>query len=289
MAVVVELDVSLPDGRTLHAYDRRGPGGLPVLWHHGTPNIGAPPEPLFEAADRLGLRWVSYDRPGYGGSTRLPGRTMTTAAADTAAVIDALGLDRVAVAGHSGGASYAVATAALLGDRVLAVVSVAALAPYTADSLDWFDGMAASGVTSLRAAAAGRTEKERQEGSGVEYDPEFTQADLAALAGTWAWLGQVAGPALAGGPGGLIDDDLAYVAPWGCRPEQLTAPALFLHGGRDRVVPSAHSAWLAQHCPDAEFRLSADDGHISVLDQAGAGLEWLRAAMDGRSTTRPPA
>lgn len=286
---VTEFDVSLPDGRTLHAYDRGGAGGLPVLWHHGTPNIGAPPEPLFEAADRLGLRWISYDRPGYGGSTRLPGRTMTSAAADTSAVIDALGLDRIAVVGHSGGASHAVATAALLGDRVLAVVSLAALAPYSAVGLDWFDGMTASGVTSLWAAAAGRTEKERQEASEVDYDPEFTAADLAALAGTWAWLGQVVGPALAGGPGGLIDDDMTYVAPWGCRPQQLTAPVLFLHGGQDRVVPSAHSVWLAQHTPDAELRLSADDGHISVLEQAGAGLEWLRGATGSRSATSPPS
>jgi pimeloyl-ACP methyl ester carboxylesterase len=58
-----------------------------------TPNVGAPPEPLFAAADRLGLRWVSFDRPGYGGSTVAPGRTVSSVAGDVAAVADALGID----------------------------------------------------------------------------------------------------------------------------------------------------------------------------------------------------
>ncbi|MFC7099995.1 alpha/beta fold hydrolase [Nonomuraea rubra] len=67
-----EFELTIGDGRILHVYDT-APGAtdrLPVLWHHGTPNIGAPPEPLFD--DRLGLRWISYDRPGYGGSTPSP-------------------------------------------------------------------------------------------------------------------------------------------------------------------------------------------------------------------------
>ena len=277
--MVTELDLELADGRTLHAYDTH-PGAtdrVAVCWHHGTPNIGSPPAPLFAAADRLGLRWVSYDRPGYGGSTPLPGRNIASGAADTAAVADALGIDRLAVMGHSGGGPHAIACGALLADRVIAVVSTAGLAPFEAEGLDWFAGMAASGVASLRAAAAGRSAKERFEASGVEYDPEFTPADLAVLEGDWSWLGDVVGPAVAAGPGGLIDDDLAYVAPWGCDPAEVAAPVLILHGGRDRIVPSAHGEWLARHCPTAELRLSPEDGHLSILTSATAALEWLRA------------
>lgn len=77
MLTVTEHDLVLRDGRTLHVYDACAEGadsGLPVFWHHGTPNIGAPPEPLFRAAAERGVRWVSYDRPGYGGSTPRPGR-----------------------------------------------------------------------------------------------------------------------------------------------------------------------------------------------------------------------
>ncbi|MFI9007571.1 alpha/beta fold hydrolase [Actinosynnema sp. NPDC053489] len=272
--MVTEIDIRLPDGRALHAYDS-GEGDLPVFWHHGTPNTGAPPAPLFDTARRLGLRWVSYDRPGYGGSTPRPGRDVASAASDTAAVADVLSLDRFAVFGHSGGGPHALACGALE-PRAVAVVSVAGLAPRTAAGLDWFAGMAASGVASLRAAEAGRETKERFEASGAVYDPEFIDADLAALAGDWSWFDDVVGPAVAAGPAALVDDDLAYVAPWGFDPADVTVPVLLLHGGRDRVVPSAHGEWLARRCPSAELRLSPEDGHISIVTSAPAALEWLR-------------
>lgn len=273
-----EFDVPLPDGRTLHAYDTVSDGGgerLVVAWHHGTPNVGLPPEPLFPTSDRLGIRWISYDRPGYGGSSSRPGRDIASAAADTAAVTDALGIDRFAVMGHSGGGPHALACAALLGDRVLGVVSGAGLAPFGADGLDWFAGMADSGTASLRAAAAGREAKQRYEAAAEPGDMGFATADHEALAAEWGWFGKVVGPAMAAGPAPLIDDDLAYVAPWGFDPAEVRAPTLLLHGGADRVVPSAHGTWLARHIPDAELWLKPDDGHISILRSAPAALEWL--------------
>src|SRR5437870_8225142 len=110
---MIEQDLRLIDGRMLHVYDTAPgeSGRLPVVWHHGTPNLGAPPEPLFAAADRLGLRWVSFDRPGYGGSTVAPGRTVSSVAGDVAAAADALGIDEFAVMGYSGGGTYALGCA----------------------------------------------------------------------------------------------------------------------------------------------------------------------------------
>ena len=274
---MIEIDLEAADGRTLHAYDTGDGGRLPVVWHHGTPNIGAPPEPLFATSDRLGIRWVSYDRPGYGGSTPNPGRDVGSAAGDVAAIADELGIERFGVVGHSGGGPHALACAALLPDRVVAVVSVAGLAPLGAEDLDWFEGMAPSGEAALRAAVEGRTAKEAYEASGPDDQPEFTPADTAALTGEWGWLLDVVRPALAAGPGGLIDDDLAIVAPWGFDPSRATIPALLLHGGRDRVVPSSHSEWLARTWPRSELRLSPGDGHISILGSASAALEWLEA------------
>ena len=273
-----ETDLERGDGRRLHVYDTAADGSDDrpvVLWHHGTPNIGAPPEPLFPLSERLGIRWVSYDRPGYGGSTPRPGRDIASAAADVASVADELGIERFAVMGHSGGAPHALACAALLPDRVLAVAGMAGLAPFGADGLDWFAGMSDSGLDSLRAAAAGRAAKEAREAS-AEYDPEmFTPADHAALSGDWSWVGDVVGPALEAGPGPLIDDDLAYVAPWGFDPGQVKAPVLLVHGESDRVVPSSHSRWLAGQLPSAELRLIPDAGHISVLDESANALAWL--------------
>jgi pimeloyl-ACP methyl ester carboxylesterase len=104
----------------------------------------------------------------------------------------------------------------------------------------------------------------------------FTPADHVALAGPWAWLAAVAGQAVQGGPGGMVDDDLAYVAPWGFELLQASTPVLLLHGGRDRIVPSSHARWLSRHVSSAELWLCPDDGHISVLSSATAAMDWLR-------------
>jgi pimeloyl-ACP methyl ester carboxylesterase len=281
--MVTETDLTMPGGGRLHVYDTGATGSpdeLMVCWHHGTPNIGAPPEPLFAVSDRFGIRWVSYDRPGYGGSTPSPGRDIASAATYTRTVADALGIERFATMGHSGGSPHALACGALLPDRVLGVVAAASLAPYDAEGLDYFAGMTPSGVASLTAAAKGRAAKEEHEQSDTEYDPEFTKADLAALDGEWGWFAQVVGPATVAGPGGLIDDDLAYVAPWGFDPAQVAAPVLVVHGGQDGIAPQAHAEWLAARCPRAELWLRPDDGHISVLTAGEAALEWLREQAD---------
>lgn len=273
---MIETDVVLPDGRTLHAYDTEH-GDLAVVWLHGTPNIGTPPKPLFAVAERLGIRWVSYDRPGYGGSSPLPGRTIASAAADVAAVADALGIDRFTVFGHSGGSPHALACAALLGDRMPAAIGGAGMAPFGAEGLDWFAGMSGSSVGSLGSAARGRAAKEAYEASDTA-EMEFAPADHAAFAGDWGWFGEVVGPAVAAGPAAQIDDDLAYVTPWGFDPATITVPVLLLHGELDRVIPASHARWLADHCPTAELRTFPDDGHISVLNHAEPALEWLRDA-----------
>lgn len=269
---MIETDVALADGRTLHAYDTGGDGPLVVFWHHGTPNLGTPPAPLF----RPGVRWISYDRPGYGGSTPRPDRDVASAAGDAAAVADALGVPRFALLGHSGGGPHALACAALLPDRALAVASVSGLAPYGAEGLDWFAGMAPGSEASLRAAAEGRTAKEKHEAAGEDADIGFIAADWAALDGEWSWFNSVVGPAMAAGPAALIDDDLAYVRPWGFDPATITVPVLLAHGGGDRMVPSGHSRWLADHCPTAELRVIPAEGHVSVLAATGADtVTWL--------------
>ena len=280
--MVTETNLKLADGHTLHAYETGADGAagrLAVFWHHGSPNIGAPPEPLFAAADRLGIRWVSYDRPGYGGSTPRPGRDVASAAGDASAVADALGIDRFAVMGHSGGGSHALACAALLGERVMGAVVVSGMAPFGAEGLEWFEGFGPGGAAELRAAAAGRAALEKHLAESDD-DPGFTPEDEAALAGEWSWLVDVVRPALTGGMEGFIEDDLASVDAWGFDPAEVAAPALFVHGGRDRVVPCSHGEWLARRVPSAELWLRPGDGHISILNQGAAAMGWLREHVE---------
>jgi pimeloyl-ACP methyl ester carboxylesterase len=275
--VTAEADLHLDDGRVLHVYDT-GPAdaALPVFWHHGTPNTGAPPEPLFAAAADRGIRWISHDRPGYGSSTPQPGRDIAAVAADEARIADALGLGSFAVMGHSGGGPHALACAALLPDRVLAAAAISGPAPFQAEGLDWFAGMIPSGQANMRAAAAGRAAYEEHI-KAAGFDPEmFTPADHAALAGEWSWLARIAGQAIEGGPEGMVEDELAATTPWGFTVEQIDGPVLIAHGGQDRTVPASHGAWLARHCRPAGLWLHPDDGHVSVLiSSAVPALDWL--------------
>lgn len=271
--MIAEIDLALEDGGVLHVYDTgEAHADLVVLWHHGTPNTGQPPRPLLPTP---GIRWVSYDRPGYGRSTPAPDRSIGSAATYTKAVVDTLAIGRFAALGHSGGGAHALACGALLPDRVIAVVSVSSMAPYPAKE-NYFDGMAASGVRALQAAAEGRAAKERYEATADDYDPEFTPADWAALNGDWSWFGEVVRAAQPSGPAPGIDDDLAYMAPWGFDPADIRVPVLVVHGRKDRVIPSSHAEWLADRCPRAELWLRPDDGHISVMTTAEKMLDWLR-------------
>jgi pimeloyl-ACP methyl ester carboxylesterase len=277
-----ERDVLTTDGRVLHTYDL-GPAErsdeLVVLWQHGTPNTGAPPEPLFEAARPLGIRWIGYDRPSYGGSTPHPDATIATAAADARQIADQLGIGRFTVFGHSGGGPRALACGALIPDRVVAVVSVSSPAPWPAPGLDYFAGMSDGGARELRAAARGRAELQEVLAAN-EFDPEsFIPADYAALEGSWSWFNGIVEAATANGFDGMVADLVGAMAAWGFDPAAVSAPTLIMHGTADRMVPSSHSEWLAAHCPAAELRLQPEAGHISVLDSAPSALAWLRQVV----------
>ena len=283
--MVTEADVRLAGGRVLHAYDTRADGisAVAVFWLHGSPNVGSPPEPLFAAAEANGLRWVSYDRPGYGGSGPDEGRRVASAAADVAAVADALDIGRFAVLGHSGGGPHALACAALLPERVIAAVSVSAPAPFDADGLDWFAGWSPGITAENRAAADGRAALEAHWAGAEPEDMGafFTEADLAALGGNWSWLAGVAGQAMEQGSEGLAEDTLASVQPWGFWPGAIRVPVLIMHGARDKMVPCGHGEWLATRCPGAGLLIVPDAGHITVLDSAPEALAWLAARVRG--------
>ena len=183
-------DVRLADGRVLRVHDGGDPGGasaLTLLWHHGSPQTGELLAPLVEAAAARDIRLVAYARPSYGGSSPNRGRTVASAADDVAQVVDALGIDRFAVMGASGGGPHALACAARLPERVVAAVTLGGIAPFTTD-VDWYAGMVAPG--GLRAAEAGRAARERYAETD-EFDPNsFTAADWAALDGRVARAGR---------------------------------------------------------------------------------------------------
>src|SRR5690242_19524967 len=96
------------------------PEGRSVVYFHGTPSSRYEPAFADAAAAELGVRLVCFDRPGYGGSSAAPFGLASVAAA-TALIADRLELDLFATLGQSGGGPFALACAAVLGDRVTRV------------------------------------------------------------------------------------------------------------------------------------------------------------------------
>jgi pimeloyl-ACP methyl ester carboxylesterase len=278
-----EVDVVVADGRRLHVYDSADAAGseakLNVFWHHGSPQAGPAPAPLVADAARQRIRWVSYNRPGYSGSTEQPGRDVAAAAADVAAIANHLGIARFAVMGASGGGPHCLACAALLPERVLAAVSVASFGPFGAEGLDWYAGMARGGVDEFKVAEQGREALLKYISAGQPFEPDmFPQVDLEALGGPYGeWLGATLQLGLEGSGAGYADDDLAFLAPWGFDPASIGVPLLVVQGGEDRLVPRQHGAWLAEHCPTARLWARSADGHLSIFMQCGPAVDWLRS------------
>lgn len=276
------MRITLTDGRTLDVHDSTNGVHAPltVVWHHGSPQTGAALEPHLRAAALRGIRWISYARPSYGGSSAQPGRTVTNAAADVEQLMNAMGIEQIAVMGASGGGPHALACAAILGNRVWAVATFASLAPFTTD-FNWFAGMAGGGP-SLHAAQHGEDARVIFERTSSFDEDSFNSRDYAALKSEWTSLNADAGAAMAAGPEGLIADDLAFVKPWGVDLSGVRIPVLLAHGGDDRIVPPSHAQWLLENLSDAELWTRPRDGHVAILNASILAMDWLRqrAQMD---------
>jgi pimeloyl-ACP methyl ester carboxylesterase len=276
---VTEHLIAADGGRVLRVVETGDADGFPVVIHHGTPGCAVPYAPHDDDAARRGIRLVAYDRPGYGGSSRHAGRSVADAANDVATIADALGFERLATWGISGGGPHALACAALLPDRVVAAASLASVAPFDAEGLDPLEGMAEMNVVEFQAVLEGeaalRPNHERDATAFVAGGPDglrenlttlLSPVDRAALTGELAQsLYDSFAGAVAPGVDGWVDDDLAFVAPWGFDVGTIAVPLLLWQGVQDLFVPPAHGEWLAAHIPGVDVRMTDEDGHLTLF------------------------
>jgi pimeloyl-ACP methyl ester carboxylesterase len=278
-------------GRTLCFAEWGDLGGFPIFSLHGTPGSRLNRHPDESKYAEAGARVITYDRPGYGRSDRHPGRAVVDCVGDVVAIADALGTERFAVTGGSGGGPHALAVAARLPDRVVRARCYVGCAPYPADGLDWFEGMDPLNVTEVGWALEGtetlvpNLEKEiaemaarvAQDPSTILGDFDLSDADRAVLqredvaqvirestaelvrAGVWGW----------------VDDDLTIVKPWGFDVAEITVPVEVRYGLSDVLVPAAHGRWLGSHVPNATVVAEEDAGHMGDPDRVVELTRWL--------------
>ncbi len=287
--------VQAADGRSLMYAEWGDLSGSPVFALHGTPGCRLSRHPNQDLVRSTGAHVITYDRPGYGGSDRDAGRSVADCAADVAAIADALGFERFAVRGGSGGGPHALAVAALLGDRVTRVACVVGCAPFDVLGEAWFDGMDPLNVTEFRWALDGEkrlhaelTREDAEVRARVAVDPtsllapyDLPESDKAVMARPdyAAIVAEEVDEISRHGVWGWVDDELSFMKPWGFDLAAIHVPAAVWYGSEDVLVPAAHGEWLGRHVPGAQVRVTKL-GHMGDPDRSVVELHgWL---IEGR-------
>ena len=270
--------ISPKTGRILDVAVAGPEDGTPLVFHHGSPGARMLFKPFIEAAVTRGLRYVSYSRPGFGDSTRQPGRIVADCSTDTTSILDQLGADRFFVTGWSAGGPFALACAALLPERVIASSTIAGVAPYGAKNLDWEAGQDKETIEKIHAAIndpdklQSLLEREEPKYAHVTGDQiiaalgDLPDVDKAVLSGPLGdFLAENIREAFRNGIWGLFDENTALSRDWGFDLSQIKAPVAVWQGAKDRMVPFAHGQWLANNVPNAQAHLLPDQGHLSLV------------------------
>ena len=271
-----EHTISLPDGRHLEVLTAGNPAGQAVVFHHGTPGACKKWDAWLAEVEAQGGFAIAYSRAGYGRSARRVGRSVVDNTTDIAALVEHFGASTFVSIGWSGGGPHCLADTTLPGSR--AAISIAGVGEFGASDLNFLEGMGEENHVEFGAAVQGAAaiEKWMQENSqpiatvtGASLIEAF--GGLIGDADKAAWSAGIADHdaadfrhALVEGYYGWMDDDLAFVQPWGFDITAITKPVELWQGDDDFMVPHAHGQWLASKIPTAELKFVPGEGHISL-------------------------
>lgn len=283
--------LTLGDSRELRFAEFGDARGWPILSLHGTPGcrLNRPDDAELFAA---GLRLITFDRPGYGGSHRRPGRSVVDCVDDVIALLDFLGIDAFSVTGSSGGGPHALAVAARLGDRIHRARCSVGLVPYDTPDFDWFAGMDPQNVFEFELALSGEgalrswADAEMAEMlDRVDRDPSTVLGDAWQLSDSdrevlsrpdlFDSVRESTHEMFRQGVDGWVDDSLAFATGWGFDISTVQVPVIVEWSTEDRFVPASHGEWLASHLPCAIPRLRDGEGHMSDPSAAAHRLRAL--------------
>lgn len=268
--------VTLSDGRKLELQIAGTPNDKAIVFHHGTPGASNTWTSWMHEVDRLGGFTFSYSRPGYGQSNRHEGRTVLDNASDISEVLELLGITKIVSIGWSGGGPHALADSTL--PQSQGVISIAGVGAYGADDLNFLEGMGEENHVEFGAAVQGLAAIEEWM---KQYSPDIAAVTEDQIIEAFGGLiGEADKKALIDGAAeetaasyrkslevsyyGWLDDDLAFVQPWGFDIGKISVPVELWQGNDDFMVPHAHGYWLEKHIPGAKLVFVPGEGHISL-------------------------
>ncbi len=274
--MITEESTTFSGGRVIASTVIGNPVGPTVFYQHGAPGGRLELLGLDAAFDAAGVRVITPDRPGYGGSTPLAGRTTADWVDDVTALADQLGAERFAVMGLSSGGPYTVACASLRGDRVIGAIVAAGNT-----DMSWpaaRDGyldieLDIMGLPDATAAVTYCEQHFGHDGSRfLEGEMDLGATDNAFLANdaNATALFATMGEAFRQGVVGYAHDIWVQGRAWSFDPSAITCPVIVAHGEDDQLVPVAHSRHTASLIAAAELRILPGVGHLSLIDELPA-------------------
>ena len=288
-----ELLFTRSNGQTV-AYFDYGQSDDVVFFHHGSPSAGPISPYIRRNADANGFRIIEVVRPGYGRSTAIPGRSVITASQINLEIADALGIENFAIFGGSGGGPHALASGHLAGNRCIAQLIIAGIAPFDDPNFDFVAGMSEEvrekrllALTSMEDFEASLSEEATKMSSSnfdqikeiFDVDPEnpISGERILSIHAIWQYSSIQ-------GSTGLRDDLLAFLKPWGFSLEEISSPVQLWAGTKDVNVPPAHADYLKREIPNSELLIVEDKNHSTISEPAvEGGFKWLRGFFDSHS------
>ncbi|EXJ68783.1 uncharacterized protein A1O5_07714 [Cladophialophora psammophila CBS 110553] len=293
--------LTLPDGRNLDYSITGAREGFPLIWCHGTPSGYIPIPALARSCEKKGLKLVTFSRSGYGGSSRRKGRNIVDDVDDVRALSKHLGHDKFVVGGWSGGGPHSLACAAKLEGCVASIV-IAGVAPYNVEGLDWLAGQGQDNIDEYAASMKGEyalreyCDAQRpglisSTAAGIIEQlsailPEVDKRALRESAELGSYMEQTMREGLKSSCDGWIDDDFAFLAPWGFDVADIKVPVFLYQGSEDLMVPFAHGQWLGSHINQKYLtnHLEQGEGHISIfLGRVDTMLDEIKAVIDDKA------
>lgn len=288
---MIDHQIQSADNRNISFADYGPASGLAVLCCHGGPGSRLEPRRISEQAAAAGFRLIGIDRPGYGKSTPLPGRSICDWTQDAIAVADHLMLDQFLMVGVSTGGSYALATAAVAPSRVLGVLVCCGMTDIAwANDVDDAKMVGAQPIWNAPdrdAAIAVAIEQFGERGDKVmvpdaDAPPVLSPADMAVVMDPAYAEGDPTNERFAQGVLGYADDRIADGPRHGWSSfeiDKVVCPVIVIHGEHDWIVPVAQAHHTAAILRDAELRTFAEHGHLSVGAESVSSLIDLRARI----------